>query len=97
METNDKIKTLKEQALDWIEKELSYNPKHVPIGIEDAFLEEDYGELESYLGWSSDCPEPLADILREILKEVRLQEFRKKRLRKNAENNNQLFASQRGI
>lgn len=41
METNDKIKALKEQALDWIEKELSYNPEYIPKGIEDAFLEED--------------------------------------------------------
>ena len=41
METNDKIKALKEQALDWIEKELSYNSELVPEGIEDAFLEED--------------------------------------------------------
>ena len=76
---NDKIKALKEQALDWIEKELSYNPEHVPIGIEDAFLEENWEDLELYQRWSRDCPEPLAGIVREILNEVRLQEFRKKR------------------
>lgn len=83
METNDKIKALKEEVLDWIEKQLSSdNPVYIPEGIEDVFLEEDWGKLESYQSWLPDCPEPLAGILREILNEVRLQEFRKKRLRK---------------
>lgn len=82
IETNDKIKALKEQALDWIEEELSsYNPEYIPEGIGDAFLEENWGELELYQDWWKDCPEPLADILQRILNEVRLQKLRKKRLR----------------
>lgn len=78
IETNDKIKVLKERALDRIEKELSYNPEHVPKGIEDALLEENWGKLESYQDWWMDCPESLANILQKIQNEVRLQEFRKK-------------------
>ena len=92
METNNKIKALKEEALDWIEKELSSdNPEeYIPKGIEDAFLEENWGELEEL--YDGCWPEPLADILQRILNEVRLQKLRKKR-----GNNNQLFASRRGI
>ena len=38
METNDKIKALKEQALDWIEKELSSdNSEHIPKVLEMHF------------------------------------------------------------
>ena len=85
---NDKIKALKEQALDWIEEELSsYNPEYIPEGIEDAFLEENWDFLEKVWGveicYPGDIiPESLADILQRILNEVRLQKLRKKRLRK---------------
>ena len=72
---NDKIKALKEQALDWIEKELSYNPEHVPKGIEDAFLEENWDFLEEVWGVEICYPgdiilEPLTNILQEIQNEV---------------------------
>ena len=83
MKTNDKIKALKEQTLDWIEKQLSSdNPVYIPEGIEDAFLEEDWEDLELYLDCCSESyveDRPLANIIQEILNEVRLQEFRKKR------------------
>ena len=82
METNDKIKALKEQALDWIEKQLSsYDPELVPEGIEDVLLEENWDYLKIFYlaALRGITPEPLADIVRKILNEVRLQEFRKKR------------------
>lgn len=49
METSDKIKVLKEQALDWIEKELSSdNPRYIwlPYNIENILLEEEWDKPE---------------------------------------------------
>lgn len=66
-------KSDQKQDLDWIEKELSsYNPEeYIPKGIEDTFLEEDWGELEELYG-DGNWPEPLVHIVQRILNEIRL-------------------------
>lgn len=60
-------------------------PHDVVSSIGDTILQEEWTWLWQYLVYPDfpdqrreDMPEPLADIVRKILNEVRLQEFRKK-------------------